>query len=121
MLTKKLQDIVDEALSAGLKVEIKREIISTLEFVDIQINSGYNSDLYKPSNLMQQIVQWNRIAIHATRREGEGKAFKISISRLDLDGSDDKMDPKSLKYAIEDMGRQVDTYLKGKIGYGSAA
>jgi len=121
MLTKKLQDIVDEALSSGLKVEIKREIISSLEFVDIQINSGYNSNLYKPSNLMQQIVQWNRIAIHANRREGEGKAFKISVSRLDLDGSDDEMDPKVLKYAIKDMGRQVDMYLKNKIGYGSAA
>lgn len=121
MLTKKLQNIVDEALSAGLTVEISNSPSALMEFVTIRIGSGYAKDFYKPSTLMQQIVQWDSVAIYASRRAESGKAFKIKASRFGVGGTVDEMDPKILKYKIEDMGQQVDKYLRGKIEIDTAA
>jgi hypothetical protein len=117
MLTKKLQDIVDEALNAGLKVDISRSK-GVMEFVHIGIGSGYAEDFYKPNSLMQQIVQWDRIQVHASREADQVGAFKITASRLGLERETVELNPKLLNYIIQDMGEQVEKYLTNKIEIG---
>ena len=117
MLTKKLQDIVDEALNAGLEVSITKK--TYMDYYTIRIASGYGDPYYKPNNLMQQIVQWDSISVHAFRIDDKGP-YKMSATRLGL-GEPVEMDLKVLKYAIEDMGEQVEKHLRNKIKWSTAA
>lgn len=117
MLTKKLQDIVDEALNAGLEVKIEKR--TYMDSYTVSIGSGYASDYYKPNNLMQQIVQWDSISVHAYRIHDKGP-YKMSARRLGL-GEPMEMDLKVLKYSIEMMGEQVEKHLRDKIKFSTAA
>ena len=117
MLTKKLQDIVDEALSAGLEVTIKKD--RNWDSFNITVESGYADEYYKPSNLLQQIVQWEKIIIHAYRSAEKGP-YKILATKIGL-GDSRELDPKLLKYIIQHMGEDVEKNLKGQIKFSTAA
>lgn len=116
MLSKKLQDLVSQAETAGLKVEIKTGDSKIVESYSIVITSGFSREDYKPQTLMQQMLQWDTICILAHRYNGDGKprAFKIRAFRSNAFCNLNKpiKKVKDIEFWISLFGKDVDKFMK---------